>query len=1049
MTDRRLTIVICTHNRAQLLARTLDALCALAPAKRLGMNVLVIANACSDGTREMVQGFQKRLGQDRLRFVEEPTPGKSFALNRALPLIEGDATAFVDDDQCPAPDFLAEIEKALDAYPDTQMFCGRLIPEWTGAEPKWIHDVGPYRIYPPPIPADDAGPAPLQIGPDGWIPAGGNLIVRTEVFPLVGGFNTKLGPTGHNLGGGEDQEFILRCLRAGMKLQYWPGILQFHYVDPERLTVRYLIRKSYERTRAAVLLSASGDVVPLYLWRKLATYAAAAITSLDAARTRFYLIRLAAALGELSATREAAHRARAARRAEEGWIAWGYGVALLLLSSLLAMRYGSSVVGPAAFVAAALNVKSLRDFTRTGPQLKEEILRSYRWYALHAILRLTAWSFVLCLLMAGAGLILLEGITGTFGFAPGTASRSLAALAGIAAISGLQFCRHLLHIPGSIAASSNYRLSRFYPLWRTLSPGRLKATTTMLAAALAGGALLAVFNALAGNDPRSAALLAAVLGLYAAVARSMGDTPEPAPAPVPRGKDRPLNVLMIGVDTLRADRLGIEGHPRALTPTLDALASRGVYLGQCYIPCGRTAPSLASLLTGTWPHTHGIRDNFASPSEARIGLPSLAHVFGDAGYQTVAISDWAGADLGKYPFGFERQRLPTDQWNIKYLIRQGPKDLRLFLSLFTHNEFGRRFLPELYYLASVPMTDELGRATRQSISRCAASDKPFFINAFFSTTHVPFSSEYPYYTMYSDREYSGPSKFVMGLMNDPFEIIKQQRHTAADFDLTQVHALYDGCVRRFDDEVKGIVDHLKACGILEETLIVIFSDHGIEFFERDSWGQGNSVVVDGSSRIPVLLIDPRRKNARRIDDVTRSIDIAPTVLDLAGLPVPPTMEGISLRDRIDGQIDRLDLMAFEETGIWFTRIPGLPAAHLHYPDLPELLTVPNKSAGALTIKPEYYDLIIRAKDRAVRSTRWKLVYMPMQSGEARLALFDLASDPECRRDVLAEQPQVAAELWKALRDWMRDSERCDVSDATSPARCAAAVPAAAALQPHG
>jgi len=137
---------------------------------------------------------------------------------------------------------------------------------------------------------------------------------------------------------------------------------------------------------------------------------------------------------------------------------------------------------------------------------------------------------------------------------------------------------------------------------------------------------------------------------------------------------------------------------------------------------------------------------------------------------------------------------------------------------------------------------------------------------------------------------------------------------------------------------------------------------------------------------------------------------------------------------MDGRVDRLDLMAFEETGIWFTRIPGLPAGHLHYPDLPELLTVPNKAAGAMTIKPEYRDLIIRAKDRAVRCDRWKLVYMPMESGTARLVLFDLASDPECRRDVLAEQPQVAATIWEALKEWMPDCERCDAANAPNSTR---------------
>ncbi len=704
--------------------------------------------------------------------------------------------------------------------------------------------------------------------------------------------------------------------------------------------------------------------------------------------------------------------------------AWTSGVMLVTIPVLLwaiASRWGLSALGPAALVTAALSLKSVKDFSRTGPQLKEEIFHHYVWYTGFSLMRLAAWTFVLCVLMAGLGLVVLEGLSVAFGFRPDAATQWAAALAGIGVATGYQFCRHLLHIPGSIAASSNYRLSRFYWLWGVLSPARLAAAGWLLGLATAACGLVVVASEVRAGDVRDALALAGGMACYGLLLFAATDAREPrARAPRPNGKPG-MNLLMIGADTLRADRLGIEGYARALTPTLDALAARGTYLAQCFIPCGRTAPSLASLLTGTWPHTHGIRDNFALPSEFSLRTPALAEILANAGYETVAISDWAGADLGKYPLGFERRVLPSDQWNIKYLIRQGPKDIRLFLSLFTHSRFGRRFLPELYYLAGVPMTDELGRETRRAISECAASGRPFFINAFFSTTHAPFASEYPYYTLFSGRDYAGPSKFVMGLMNDPFEIIKQQRHTVAEFDLDQIHALYDGCVRRFDDEVKRILEHLDGCGLAEQTIVVVYSDHGIEFFERDSWGQGNSVIVDGSSRIPLIIRDPRAPRPARVEEVTRSIDVAPTLLDLLGVAVPPTVEGVSLKARLEGS-GKLDLPAFEETGIWFTKIPGLPEGHLHYPELPVLLEIPDKAQGTLSVKPEYRDLVIRAKDRAVRSGPWKLTYMPMESGAPRFALFDLAADPTCQRDVSHENRETLMELVSVLQEWMHAGE---------------------------
>jgi len=592
-------------------------------------------------------------------------------------------------------------------------------------------------------------------------------------------------------------------------------------------------------------------------------------------------------------------------------------------------------------------------------------------------------------------------------------------------LTGFQFCRHLLWIPGSIAASSSYRLSRFYPLWRLLSPRLLNVLHSAGWLVFITSGLLLVAHASHPGEGRHALQVLALLFLYPVFCYAAAHTREPR-VPAPRraaaATTRP-NVLFLGSDTLRADRLGIEGYHRRLTPTLDRLAREGFYLSQCFIPCGRTAPSLVSLLTGTWPHTHGIRDNFALPSDAATYLASLPEMLANHGYETIAISDWAGADLGKYALGFHRRLVPPDQWNIKYLVRQGPKDIRLFLSLFTHNAFGRRFLPELYYLAGVPMTDEIGRDTRREISRCAALDRPFFINVFFSTTHVPFGSEYPYYQAFSTPQYAGPSKFVMGLMNDPFEIIKEQRRTAVEFDLEQIHGLYDGCVKRFDDEVSRILSHLEACGLADKTIVVIYSDHGMEFFERECWGQGNSAVVDGSSRIPLIIKQPGAVAASRLDAVTRSIDIAPTLLDLLRIPVPATMEGESLAGELHGAHTRADRAAYEETGIWFTDIPGIPAGHLRYPDLPVILEVPDKERGTLSIKREYQSVVLRAKDRAIRTDRWKLVYMPMQSGEVKLLLFDLSVDPTCSHDVAPRHPDVVARLSQRLFAWMKLTEQ--------------------------
>ena len=344
--------------------------------------------------------------------------------------------------------------------------------------------------------------------------------------------------------------------------------------------------------------------------------------------------------------------------------------------------------------------------------------------------------------------------------------------------------------------------------------------------------------------------------------------------------------MLIGSDTLRADRIFGAGYPRELTPNLARLAKRGAQFTDCYVPCARTAPSLVSMLSGTWPHTHGVRDTFVTPEQTRLSVQSLPQILKPMGYQSAIVGDWAASDAEKFDFGFDYRDLPEDQWNIKFLLRQGPKDLRLFLSLFTQNAFGKMFLPEIYYLGGIPLTEEVGRDTRRMIGKLAEDGAPFFLMSFMATTHPPFTSKYPYYSLYSDPEYRGESKFIMAKLRDPWEIIRAQAEPKSKFDLEQIIDLYDGCVKNFDDEVARILAYLKASKLADNTIVVIFSDHGFEFFEHETWGQGNSAIGDFSARVPIIIVDPRIREPQRVTQVVRTVDIAPTLLELAGLPMP-------------------------------------------------------------------------------------------------------------------------------------------------------------------
>jgi cellulose synthase/poly-beta-1,6-N-acetylglucosamine synthase-like glycosyltransferase len=304
-----LTVLISSHNRAGLLERTLRYLNEARRPRDWSIDVLVAANACTDATHAFLDRYVRDRsvapaagGRLRVRWVAEPRAGKSHALNCAIPLLTSDRVAFVDDDHRVDIAYLESVCSAAMAYPDADIFCGRILPDWNGSEPPWVHDEGPYRIYPLPIPRYDLGDHPLATPHETATPGGGNLVLRTALFDRVGDFSVAYGPVGRGLGGAEDHEWVLRAIASGARVQYVPDIVQYHFVDPTRLKLGYVMRKAYERSASAVRLAGTGNrkrLVPAYMFRKAGEYSIAVLTSSGPQQRRFQLVRLAASLGEI------------------------------------------------------------------------------------------------------------------------------------------------------------------------------------------------------------------------------------------------------------------------------------------------------------------------------------------------------------------------------------------------------------------------------------------------------------------------------------------------------------------------------------------------------------------------------------------------------------------------------------------------------------------------------------------------------------------------------------------------------------------------------
>ncbi len=182
-----LSIIVCTHNRAQLLLQTLESLRAVAWETGLEAEILVVANACSDRTTEMLASLAVQWPAEALalRWLEEPRAGKSFALNAAIQATHSSMLCFIDDDQIVTRDYLLALADVMTREPCFGIYCGWMHPAWDGSEPPWVHVRGEYMIPVRPFPEYDLGEREMEVVAGMKNPSGGNIAVRREVFAAI------------------------------------------------------------------------------------------------------------------------------------------------------------------------------------------------------------------------------------------------------------------------------------------------------------------------------------------------------------------------------------------------------------------------------------------------------------------------------------------------------------------------------------------------------------------------------------------------------------------------------------------------------------------------------------------------------------------------------------------------------------------------------------------------------------------------------------------------------------------------------------------------
>ena len=331
---------------------------------------------------------------------------------------------------------------------------------------------------------------------------------------------------------------------------------------------------------------------------------------------------------------------------------------------------------------------------------------------------------------------------------------------------------------------------------------------------------------------------------------------------------RPPNILLILVDALRRDYVGLYDHPQPTTPFVDEFNKGGVIFGDALSQAPQTLNSTASLFTSRhfpyllWGVEHdpvpGVaperREQWARTPRLAAANLTLAETLQRGGYQTVALFN-------------NPHHHPTSGFG------QGFDDAHLL-----NRDPGQAY-------ARVDSVIEAFLGWRQG----ADPQRPYFAYLHFMEPHNPYRPPEAYRKIFPP----GPGRHLYA--NGP----PDESFTAAD--LATMKALYSAEIRFLDDGLRKLVTELEHRGELENTLIVITADHGEELLDHGGLGHGKTVELE-QLRIPLILGGGAIKAwaGTRVEDPVRNLDLAPTLVELAGLEIPAEFEGRSLVPLIRG-----------------------------------------------------------------------------------------------------------------------------------------------------
>ena len=383
------------------------------------------------------------------------------------------------------------------------------------------------------------------------------------------------------------------------------------------------------------------------------------------------------------------------------------------------------------------------------------------------------------------------------------------------------------------------------------------------------------------------------------------------------------NILLISIDALRADHLSCYGYDRHTSPVIDRLAAEGTRFSGAFVNTHGTPPSHTTLLSSLYQESHrvGIGTGGVTRESVPDGVGLVQEVFAGAGWHTVAVT---GGGYMSRDFGFSRG------FDVYIDVARG--------------------------------VDQGADLLLENLPGSAENDRPVFAFLHTYQVHSPYDPPDGFKHLFGElpRGFKATSETLLEVQKDADDGLTNE-------DFEHLETLYDGEIRYTDEVLGRLMASLESLGFLDNAIVVVTSDHGEEFGEHGGVLHGGTLFEE-LLHVPLIVAGTGAGRGVVEPSLVSLVDIAPTLLSLAGLDIPTTMQGRSVFDRPESE-QWQDQRVFSQYG------------------------------------DQLY---------SVRTPRWKFI---QRTSNQRLKLFDLQRDPSERRNLAAQHPELSAALLAELEDW--------------------------------